>query len=88
MTDRATADETLAEAIRLHAAAYTGTSDEDEMLSDFAVIAHWQRITDDGCSRYSTHYSRESVPTHIAAGLFTIALGLIGDEADFTYEGE
>lgn len=65
---RAEADEHLANAIREHADAYN-LSRDDELLGSFAVIAHWQKVVDDGHSRYTTHFERATVPNHIARGL-------------------
>ncbi len=73
------ADEAISTAIRAHADAY-GLSEDDEMLSDYAIIAHWQRIEDDGRSRYTLHLPRMSVPNHIVVGLFTIGISLIVDD--------
>lgn len=70
------ADEQLAKAIRDHALAYEVTT-SDEFLSDFAVVAYWQTIEDQGDSRYTTHYSRPTMPDHSARGLFATAVRLI-----------
>jgi hypothetical protein len=63
------ADAGLAQAIRDHAAAYD-MADPGEMLNDYAVIAHWQTITDTGDCPYTVHYHRPNVPNHVAVGLF------------------
>ncbi len=63
------ADSLLRKALIEHARAY-GLLESDELLSDYAVVAHWQRVEDDDRSRYTTVYSRPQVPTHVAVGLF------------------
>lgn len=69
------ATERLRQAIIDHATAIGIAEPEIEMLNDFAVVCHWQKVEDDGLgSRYSAHYSSESVPAHTAIGLFTIGL--------------
>lgn len=65
---RAEADEHLAQAIRAHAAAYD-LSRDDELLSDYVVVAHWQRIQTDDRSRYSVHLPRPETPSHVVVGL-------------------
>lgn len=75
------ADEELAEAIRCHAAAYD-LNETGELLGDYAVVAYWvpADTAGDGESRYTTHFSRPNVPTHIAVGLFSTAADLVGEE--------
>lgn len=73
------ADQALRQAIIDHATAYD-LSDADEMLSDYAVVAHWQPAEEDGTSRYTTHFARNPTPTHIAAGLFTTGARLVMED--------
>lgn len=75
------ADQQLAKAIADHAEAF-GLSQDDEMLSDYAVIAHWTREVADGRSRYTTHYHTPSVPNHIAVGLFSTGADLAAAEGE------
>jgi hypothetical protein len=78
---REDADTALAQAIRDHAEAY-GIAEDGDMLNEYGVVAHWQAVTDDGQSRYTTHFARPTVPTHVAVGLFSVAVDLVGDEDD------
>lgn len=75
------ADEALRRAILDHAAAYD-LADDDEMLSDFAVVAHWQPVVEDGESRYTTHFARSPCPSHVAVGLFTTGARLVVEGGD------
>lgn len=70
------ADDALRQAIENHARA-NGFANDDELLSDFAVVAHWQRVEADGRSRYTCAYPRPTVPTHVAVGLFQTAIHLV-----------
>ena len=70
------ADRALWKAVLDHAAAY-GLADDAEMLSDFAVVAHWQPVVEDGTSRYTTQFARSPTPTHVAAGLFATGERLV-----------
>ncbi len=80
MTDKQQADEQLAAAIRAHAAAYNLNGDGD-MLDEYAVVAQW--LIDDGeRTRYSTHFTRATIPYHVAVGLFTTAIGVTIDDDD------
>jgi hypothetical protein len=66
------ADNALREAIFNHAEAY-GLTAEDELMSDYAIIVHWQQISAEESqyvSRYTTQYSRQSLPHHVSQGLF------------------
>lgn len=75
------ADAALAQAIRDHARAYE-LGEADEMLDDFAVIAHWQRVEADGDSPYTTHYTRSPMPTHVAVGLFSVGADIASTGGD------
>jgi hypothetical protein len=72
------ADEQLSKAIRDHADAYAITPEGEVLLSDFAVIAHWQNVEGDGKSKYTTHYASDYVPAHVAYGLFYVGIDLLG----------
>jgi hypothetical protein len=50
------------------------------LLNEYAVVVHWQKVTEDGSSRYSTHYHSPVIPGHVAVGLFRIAERLVLDE--------
>lgn len=73
------ADAQLAQAIANHAEAF-GITAEDELLGDYAVIAHWQRVEQDGRCRYSTQYSHDNMPRHIAVGLFTTGASFAAED--------
>lgn len=72
------ADAVLRSAIEQHAVAFELHRD-DELLSEFAVVANWQKIESDGNSRYTTHFHQETIPNHIAVGLFDIGRQLAID---------
>ena len=63
------ADSALRQAIINHAMAYD-IAVPDELLSEYAVIASWQSIEEDGQSRYTTQFQSARVPIHVAVGLF------------------
>jgi hypothetical protein len=65
------ADTNLHRAIYDHAMAYS-IAESDELISEFAVIANWQKHVADGRSQYSTHFHTPSVPNHVAVGLFAM----------------
>lgn len=69
----------LRAAILRHADAYDLSAD-DEMLSSFALVAHWQKVEADDRSRYTTHFHSPSVPTHIAIGLFTVGVKIANSD--------
>jgi hypothetical protein len=78
------ADNNLREAIIAHAIAHD-LCDDVEMLGDFGVIAHWHRMDGSrvGRSTYTTHFSQNPCPNHIAVGLFEVGIGLAeSDEED------
>jgi hypothetical protein len=75
--DQAAADETLRAAVIAHARAYDIGGRDDELLSDYVVVAHWQEVTDQGRSRYTIQYSTASIAAHIAFGLLTIGNELL-----------
>ncbi len=82
MTDKQQADEQLAAAIRAHAVAYNLGGDGD-MLDEYAVVAQWQTVdANERSNRYSTHFTRATIPYHVAVGLFTTAIGLTIDDTD------
>ncbi len=77
----AEADEALAAAIRDHAVAYDIADPDSELLGDYAVIANWQPVDgDERESRYTTHFHRPCVPSHIATGLFVTASNVVADD--------
>lgn len=63
------AEMALRQAIVDHAEA-NGLAHDDEMLCEFVVIAHWAPVEADDSSRYTTHLSRNTLPNHVAIGLF------------------
>ena len=70
------AESNLRKAIEDHARA-VGIANDDELLSTFAVIAHWQKVEADGHSRYTTTFDGGTVPTHVAVGLFATGQHLV-----------
>jgi len=70
MDEQPIVDEALRTAIVNHAAAY-GTTPEDGLLGDYAVIAAW--VMPDGSTYYTTHYHTPNVSDHVAMGLFDVA---------------
>jgi hypothetical protein len=78
--DKDEADQDLRQAIINHAIAYEITDVDDELLSEYAVVAHWQKIEADGNSRYTTHYHTPTIPNHVAVGLFQVAKEHMLDE--------
>lgn len=74
------ATENLYRAIIDHAVAHGDTDPGEEMLDDFAIVAHWQKVTHDGTSNYTTHFRTRNVPLHIAVGLFRAGEMLTGEK--------
>lgn len=73
----------LAKAIHDHAVAFQVVNPEVEILSEFGVIAHWQKIVVNDRTRYTTHFSIQGLPNHICIGLFEMGKQLsIGDVVD------
>lgn len=81
MMTRDQADSMLREAIQAHADAFR-LSRDDEMLSEYAIVACWQPQVEDGVSRYTTHFHMPSVPLHSGLGLFDIGARLIWEGDD------
>lgn len=74
------ADAMLRNAILEHTRAY-GMHD-NEWLSEFAIVACWSTLDDDGKTRYTTHYHSPEIPHHVAVGLFTTGLSCaVSEEA-------
>lgn len=75
------ADDRLRQAIMDHAEAHS-LIEPGEMLNEYAVVAHWQPVVEDGVSRYTEHYNRSPIPQHVAIGLFEVAIQHLieGDE--------
>jgi hypothetical protein len=70
------AESALRQAIIDHAEAH-GLTRDDELLSEYAIIACWQAEIADGRSRYTTQFHLPSVPSHIALGLFSAGEQLV-----------
>lgn len=76
------ATEALHKAIADHAVAHDLARD-DEILSEWAIVANWQRLTaDDGESRYTTQFTSDTTPMHVAAGLFAVGARVIWEDDD------
>lgn len=80
---REQADEQLRKAIVDHAAAYEIFAD-GEVLDQFGIIAMWQQMNptdeEDAGHRYTTQFHQNTVPDHVARGLFATALTFIDKE--------
>lgn len=77
------ADDDLRQAIINHALAYEMVvSPATELLNEYAVVAHWQRLEGDGTSTYTTHYHQSPCPHHTAIGLFTTGADLVAAESE------
>jgi hypothetical protein len=63
-----------------------GWNDDKDMLSEYGIIAAWTPLDANGSTLYSTHFHSDSVPEHVAIGLFTHACNIIIEEPD--YQGE
>lgn len=70
------ADAQLAKAIADHAQAFALRGDDEAILDDYAVVAHWQTVIEDGKSRYTTHFTSQAVAAHVVVGLFTMGADL------------
>lgn len=75
------ADNQLRKAIIDHAEAYD-IDQEGELLSEYAVIASWQKVEDNGRHYYTTQFHTPTVPNHVAVGLFQVGQRLVWDSDD------
>lgn len=73
---RALADAKLRQAIEYHAEAWQIDRDGD-MLSQFALVAHWEPQSGDDQSRYTTAFHVNPLPQHTARGLFATGLHIV-----------
>lgn len=77
------ATEALYKAIVDHAVALDIAEPDVEMLNNFAIVAHWQKIeVGDGRSRYTNQFHSEGVPAHVAVGLLHIGLDILVDRSE------
>lgn len=76
--------EDLVRAIQAHAVAKGDVDPDIEMLSDFVVVAHWQRIDNADTCNYTTHLRRDGTPTHVAVGLLRFGERLYLDDEEAT----
>lgn len=73
------ADAQLRKAIQDHAKAW-GICDEDELLSSWVIVAHWQKVEANGLSNYTTQFDGNQMPTHVSVGLLHTGIHLITHE--------
>lgn len=66
----------LRKAIIDHAIAHEICDVDSELLEDFAIIVSWTKVTETypGTTHYTTHFSIQSMPTHLVLGLFQTGL--------------
>jgi len=64
------ATEQLRSAIIDHAVAHGIADPAVELLDQFAIVAHWQAVEADDRARYTTQFHANTIPSHVAIGLF------------------
>jgi hypothetical protein len=69
--DKDEAQRNLTKAIYDHAEAFDMLP-EDTIINDYAVIVNWSPIEENQMSSYTVGYSTETLPSHVAQGLFAI----------------
>lgn len=78
MMTRDEADQALSQAIADHAAAYGISEPDDEMLSEFVVVAAWIRnVSGSGTTHYTTQYHTPEIPAHVACGLLRLGEDIV-----------
>lgn len=75
------ADAALRDAIIQHSIAY-GLYEDGELLDQYAVISAWQPAAETGQHNYLTAFHTNTVPQHVAIGLFTLGVELVLEQKD------